>query len=275
MEFRFGVRVLGIVLALFVCTGVASADSISGGDLFGVFANSGSFSTAAGSEFEAYTIVHFVTFAASPISEFPDMLVPEAFPAAFFPTDFGFLPDSQFFFLGSLNGLGADPDHLLLSNSNPGQVPSSAVDEPLHSQLVAGAQALTDGLPIGTMTAADFWSLFDAENPFGIADQFFGMTQFGPDGPVSQLSDYAWSDGSEALFGFNPPYQLGTINGSVYDYSFTNAAGATFTPVPEPSTLALMAGVLALGFGIRRRALGCGIRRGALGCGIRRGRRAA
>jgi len=262
LALRFCARVLGIVLALFVWTGAASADSISGGDIFGVFANSGSFSTEPGSEFEVYTIVHFVTFAPSPISEFPDMLVPEAFPASFFPAEYGFLPDSQFFFLGSLNGLGGDPDHLLLGNSNPGSVPSSAVDEPLHSQLVAGAQALTDGLPIGTMTAMEFWSLFDAGNPFGIADQFFGLTQFGPDGPVAQLSDYAFEGGSEALFGFNPPYDLGSINGSVDDYSFTNAAGATFVPVPEPATLALMAGGRALGLGIRRRAQGCGIRRG-------------
>jgi hypothetical protein len=56
------------------------------------------------------------------------------------------------------------------------------------------------------------------------------------------------------LFGFDPPYAVGSFQftGSLDSFSWTDGEGNTYA-VPEPSTLALMMGALALGYGLRRR----------------------
>lgn len=252
-----GARLLAFGLALVLCAGAASAEPIepqpiTGGNLFGVFAANptGEFGDVVTSE-EQYWVVHLLEFAPS---LYPGMLVPASFPAAFSAGELGLRDDNEFFFLGNLTGA---PQHLLLSNSNPGETPSSAIGPPLHDILIEGSKNLLGAPgepPVRLMSASAFWDLF--EGAAITAQEFFGLKDsLGPNGPVSELvfGNFAADSGSEDLFGFDPPDRIGSLTGSPDSYSFTDAAGTTYNPIPEPTTLALVGGALVLGFGLRRR----------------------
>ena len=274
---------LGLVFVASVGVGQAHADAISGGELYGVFVQDGTFG---GDGSDTYTIVRFLEFGAS--GPFPNALDPVAFgipdplnPSA--PITAG----SEFFLLGSLTGTGgpANPNHLLLSLNGvaPGDLPPY-MPEGLHTNLIAGTNALASyagGRLSFSMSADEFWALYAGVTATGF---FSGVDA------VRSLQDnsYQFEGGSEDLFGYRPhrrhkhhddcdedcgkkyeeddeypdeehwneldgsDFYVGTLNGSITGFSFTDPDG-NVSAIPEPSTLLLLGGALGLGLGVRQR----------------------
>jgi hypothetical protein len=257
-------RAILVAAAFFVAAAEVRADSITGGDLFAVFANTGSFADGTNLA-QNYTVVHFLTYAASPTSEFPSPLVPLLYPASGFPARIPAVPGGEFFLIGSVAGAGDFPDHLLLSNSNPGKVPSDLFDkfeggDALHDALIAGAMGLATGVPIYQVNAGAFWTGMGVD-----PTDFFGLrAAIGNNGAIVNLrpgqSPLA-AIGSEEVFGFSPPFSNGFLDFLVFDgeldpnYVWTDGEGnaRVAVPIPEPATALLLLGALGAARLARRR----------------------
>jgi len=260
MEFRV-VRILLVAATLLVVSQGAMADSLSDGNLFAVFATGGRFRGPEGEYLfdQNYTVVHFLSYAATPVSEFPTPLVPDAFPASGVRTPLGVPPLGEYFLLGGIDVIGEGPDHLLLSSSNPA-VLTEVFDFPggreLHDALIAGSFGLSAGGPIYKINAAQFWADMDVDGVF-----FFSYLNalMGNKGPVVNLKPGVGvfaSIGSEEVFGFHPAVHGGEFAFAVTEggevdpgYSWTDNNGVTYV-VPEPGT----AGLLLAGLGLARLA---------------------
>jgi len=167
----------------------------------------------------------------------------------------------QFFLLGSFE------EHLMLGAAMiPGNFPNPLPDD-WEAGILAGLRnigALGESilLPGGVVSVSDdeFWGHFQeyAESEFSDVD-FADLIN--PDGPFVGWQVYSSLDalggGSENVFGFTDPLPIGLLTiGEV-----NGNPGGTFTsyndlqnPVPEPSTLALLAGGLVVAARRRRKA---------------------
>jgi hypothetical protein len=269
MESRV-VRILVILAMLLVVSEGAIADSISDGNLFAIFATGGTFRDSDGQILleQNYTVVHFLSYASSPVSEFPTPLVPDAFPASGVRVPLGVPPLGEYFLLGGLDTIGEElPDHLLLSSSNPAVVreifdfefPPYPEGQVLHDALIEGSFGLTSGGPIYKINAAEFWSNMDVDPGYFFA---YLNALMGNKGPVVNLKPGVGvfaSIGSEEVFGFNPAlhggaFQFGLDESGEVDpgYSWTDNNGTVHT-VPEPGTLGLLVAGVGLARLVRRR----------------------
>ncbi|MGH7163295.1 MAG: PEP-CTERM sorting domain-containing protein [Planctomycetota bacterium] len=238
MPFRVGI----VAFVLLFTANLAAADPVSGGELFIVIATDGDFLTSPGGEGgdELYTIAHLITFGPG---VYPGGLTALAFPLLESGVPIPTVAGNEFFLIGALN-----PDHLLLSNSNAGQVPSDAVPDPIDQVLREGTLGyLTTLGVVATTSATQFWSNFEGVAP----ETFFTLRGFGPNGPVSSFSGAFFQEGSEDLFGFTEPEAAGTLLGGLESYTYENEQGDGFGPVPEPASIALV--LLAVGAGAARR----------------------
>lgn len=257
-------KALLVAAAFVVAAAEVRADSITGGDLFAVFANTGSFADGTNLS-QNYTVVHFISYAGTPPSEFPGPLVPLFYPASGFPASIPARPEGEFFVIGAVSGAEGFDDHLLLSNSNPGAVPSDLFDkieggDALHDALIAGTMGLATGIPIYQVNAGAFWAGMGVDP----AD-FFGLrAAIGNNGAVVNLfpgTTPLAAVGSEEVFGFSPPFSNGFLNFVVDDetldpnYVWIDDEGNRHVavPIPEPATAVLLPAAFAAARLARRR----------------------
>ncbi|MEE8106116.1 MAG: PEP-CTERM sorting domain-containing protein [Planctomycetota bacterium] len=249
-------RSLGVLMALVLSAGVASADPITGGELYAVFAGGGAFTGAS----DSYIVTKFAAFDAG--SDFPSGLTVSDFPAAGAGAVFDTVASgSEFFMLGwATSGSG---DHLLVGT--PGALSDPNAFQASLTTAAMGLGGLLGGGVAGTVASAAFWGAG------GLADD--GPEDF--DIPVGVM---AATMGGENIFGFTFPVFAGMADfeiltaggGSMYGFvSYSGPVAASSgppgggvgpsaiggdppaailpppAPIPEPATLLLVAGAAA------------------------------
>lgn len=258
---RLLLRTLVCLLVAGLAAGVlatpAAADSFQAGNLYGVYAEGGSFANAT-----TYTVFHHITYGPS---VFPDGLRPAAFPSEGQPIPGGVIPGGEFFLIGELRYANGIPAHFLVSASGEGGYSSLSTAFDRKQDLLAGVLRLDDSLGgagvVEGMSADDFWNLMsNGVDATGFKNYFFSLgADLGPDrSPVGLLDDYSLSSssGSEDLFGYSPGTAgtpTGSLSGLINSVTYTDGDQNSFSAVPEPGTFALLFGAFAVGGAVRRR----------------------
>lgn len=282
------------LIAVAVATGflapAASADTVGPGDAlylvisqnfaeFGTYEGPGGGEVITGSEnlpenaqgqglTNGYVVVNFLAFTGG---TFPGGLTATVHGAllSMLGLSIDDLAGHQFFLIGSFQ------DHLMLGAARiPGNFPNPIAD-PWEAAVLAGLQnisSLGEGIlaPGGAISIIDdaFWNLFvtSSDNPFSDV-QFADIINGG--GPNVGWQVYSSLDGSgsgsENVFGFSDPNSVGFVSvnsnqgpNPTGGWQSTNSIQQDQLPVPEPSTLALLLGGVALGALRRRKARAAG-----------------
>jgi len=245
-------KVAASLLAAFVLAlsaPAAKADSLDN-SLFLVFANSGEGFGSVNSETEdTYTVINFGAVGGT--FPFLDINLVQSVPGL---PNFNGL---EWFAIGTFSQEGPG-SHVLLSNA-PGSFPSP-LDPEFENGLFAGLAALGDLTDVGELggfgtnvNAWDFWSSFPGgEGEFSPYDySTVAISTEGDYVPWDTTTVFSQGMGIEEISVFpNPFYRIGTL----VTYQAANGTlTGTFTPVPEPSAVLLLLGIVPLAFHRRRR----------------------